>query len=93
MANHSSSKKSIRQIARRTLVNTNRLSRVRTFVKKAEIALGMHAQKPTSQAEAMPLVRAAESELMRAASKGTILKATASRKISRLVKRAKALLA
>jgi small subunit ribosomal protein S20 len=93
MANHSSSKKSIRQIARRTLINTNRLSRVRTFVKKAEIALGMHSQKATSQAEALPLVIAAESELMRAASKGTILKATASRKVSRLIKRVKALTA
>ena len=93
MANHSSSKKSIRQIARRTLVNTNRMSRVRTFVKKAEVALGMHTQKAISQAEAMPMVVAAEAELMRAAQKGTILKATASRKVSRLVKRAKALTA
>ncbi|MDP2193005.1 MAG: 30S ribosomal protein S20 [Alphaproteobacteria bacterium] len=91
MANHTSAKKSIRQIERRTLVNKNRMSRVRTFVKKAEIALGMHTQKALSQAEVMPMVVAAERELMKAVSKGTILKATASRKVSRLVKRAKAL--
>ena len=91
MANHSSAKKCIRKTEKRTEINKNRMSRVRTFVKRAEIALGMHGKQATAQAEAMALVVAAEKELMRAAGKGTILKNTASRKVSRLVKRAKAL--
>jgi small subunit ribosomal protein S20 len=93
MANHSSSKKAIRQIERRTEVNRSRISRVRTYVKKAEVALGMHKQAPVTQQDAMDSVLKAESELMRAASRGVIHKKTASRKVSRLVKRAKALAA
>lgn len=93
MANHSSSKKAIRQIERRTEVNRSRVSRVRTYVKKAEVALGMHKQNPVTQQEAMDSVLKAESELMRAAARGVMHKKTASRKVSRMVKRAKALAA
>ena len=39
MANHKSAKKRIRQTARRTEVNTARVSRIRTFVKKVETAI------------------------------------------------------
>jgi small subunit ribosomal protein S20 len=92
MANHKSAKKCIRQTVRRTEVNRQRVSRVRTFVKKAEMDLGMHQQAAVStEAAAMTSVVAAESELMRAAQKGVLSKKAASRKVSRLVKRAKAL--
>ena len=92
MANHSSAKKAIRQITKRTEVNRTRLSRVRTFVKKAEIALGMHKGHAADSKNAMDFVMKAESEIMTAASKGVFHKKMASRKVSRLVKRAKALI-
>lgn len=93
MANHSSSKKAIRQIERRTEVNRSRISRVRTFIKKAEVALGMHKTPAVTQEEAKASVLKAESEIMRAVSRGMIHQKTASRKISRLIKRVKALTA
>ena len=85
MANTSSAKKATRKIARRTAVNTARRSRVRTFLRKVEeaIASGDHGA-------AQAAFKAAEPEMMRAASKGVIHKNTASRKISRLSARVKA---
>ncbi|CAO5682616.1 MAG: 30S ribosomal protein S20 [Holosporales bacterium] len=91
MANHKSAKKCIRQTVRRTEVNRNRISRVRTFVKKAETDVGMHSAAAVTQENAMISVVAAERELMRAARKGVVHKKAAARKISRLVKRAKAI--
>ena len=88
MANTKSAKKSIRQISARTAVNRNRRSRVRTFLKKVEasIAEGNHAN-------ALAALRVAESEIFRAVSKGIYKKNTASRTVSRLNTRIKALAA
>lgn len=86
MANTSSAKKATRKIARRTAVNKSRRSRVRTFIRKVEEAL-ISGNKEAAQ-EAL---RAAQPELMRAAAKGVVHKNTASRKISRLAGRVKAL--
>ncbi|PSJ57902.1 30S ribosomal protein S20 [Pseudaminobacter soli (ex Li et al. 2025)] len=86
MANTSSAKKATRKIASRTAVNKNRRSRVRTYVRKVEEAL---AAGDKSAAEAALL--AAQPELMRAATKGVLHKNTASRKVSRLTLRVKAL--
>jgi small subunit ribosomal protein S20 len=86
MANTSSAKKATRKIARRTAVNKNRRSRVRTYVRKVEEAL---ASGDKRAAEAAFL--AAQPELMRAATKGVMHKNTASRKVSRLAKRLKTL--
>ncbi|MGQ2907484.1 MAG: 30S ribosomal protein S20 [Aliihoeflea sp.] len=86
MANTSSAKKATRKIAARTAVNKNRRSRVRTFLRKVEEAL-LSGDKTAAQ-EAF---RAAQPELMRAASKGVFHKNTASRKVSRLANRVKAL--
>ncbi|MDH6230980.1 small subunit ribosomal protein S20 [Mesorhizobium soli] len=86
MANTSSAKKATRKIAARTAVNKNRRSRVRTYVRKVEEAL---ASGDKSAAEAALL--AAQPELMRAATKGVLHKNTASRKVSRLTLRVKAL--
>jgi small subunit ribosomal protein S20 len=84
MANHKSAKKCIRQTERRTAMNRNRLSRVRTYVKKAEMAIGSESKEVSVEA-----LRQAQKELMRGASKGVLHKNTAARKISRLAKRLK----
>lgn len=86
MANTSSAKKAARKIARRTDVNRTRRSRVRTFVRKVEEAL---AAGDKGAAEAAFAV--AQPELMRAANHGVLHKNTASRKVSRLAHRVKAL--
>lgn len=86
MANTSSAKKATRQTATRTAINKNRRSRVRTFVKKVEEAIS-----GGDQAAAREALRAAQPELMRSAQKGLMHKKTASRKISRLSARVKAL--
>ena len=86
MANTSSAKKATRKIARRAAVNKNRRSRVRTFVRKVEEAL---AAGDKTAAEAA--FKAAQPELMRAATKGVLHRNTASRKVSRLAQRLKTL--
>ncbi len=86
MANHLSSKKRIRRNARRAVVNSTRMSRVRTFIKKAEAAIAAG-----NQAVAKETFRTAESEIMRAVSKGTMHMNTAARKVSRLSARVKAM--
>jgi small subunit ribosomal protein S20 len=85
MANTPSAKKAARKIERRTEVNRNRRSRVRTFLRKVEEAI-LTGDKDAAQAA----LKAAEPEMMRAASKGVYHKNTASRKISRLAHRVKA---
>lgn len=86
MANTVSAKKATRKIARRTLVNKSRRSRVRTFVRKVEEAIASGDQSRAADA-----LRAAQPELMRAATKGAMHRNTASRKVSRLAARVKAL--
>lgn len=86
MANTKSAKKMTRKIAKRTAVNRSRRSRMRTFVRKVEEALA--AGDP---AQALAALRAAEPEVMRAAQRGIVHKNTASRKVSRLASRVRAL--
>lgn len=86
MANTASAKKSVRKIERRTLVNRNRRSRIRTFIRKVEEAI-----ESGDQALATSALRAAQPEIMRGAQKGLFHKNTASRKISRLSKSVKAI--
>ena len=86
MANTSSAKKAARKIEARTAVNKNRRSRVRTFVRKVEEALASGDKGAAEEA-----FKAAQPELMRAAAKGVVHKNTASRKVSRLAQRVKAL--
>lgn len=82
MANTSSAKKAARKIARRTIVNKARRSRMRGYVRKVEEAIA--GGDPETARAAM---RAAEPEIMRAAQKGVLPKNTASRKVSRLTLR------
>lgn len=86
MANHKSAEKRIRQTERRTLVNRNRVSRIRTFVKKVEAAI--EAGDKTAAAEAF---KAAQPEMHRGITKGVLAKNTVARKLSRLSGRIKAL--
>jgi small subunit ribosomal protein S20 len=86
MANTKSAKKANRRTARRTVINTNRRSRLRSFVRAVELALAAgDAQK------AREAFKAAEPVIMSSAGKGVIHKRTASRKISRLAQRVKVL--
>jgi small subunit ribosomal protein S20 len=79
MANTPGAKKAVRKIERRTEVNKARRSRVRTFLRKFEEAL---AKGDATQAKAAFVE--AQSELMRAVSKGVVHKNTGARKVSRL---------
>ena len=86
MANTPRSKKRARQIERRTDVNKARRSRIRTFIRKVEEAIA------SGNAEAAALaLKTAQPELMRGVTKGVVHKNTASRKVSRLAARVKAL--
>jgi small subunit ribosomal protein S20 len=86
MANTVSAKKMTRKIERRTEVNKVRKSRMRTFLRKVEEAIASG-----DAAQAAAALKAAQPELMRAAQKGVVHKNTASRKVSRLASRVKAL--
>ncbi|MEL6201131.1 MAG: 30S ribosomal protein S20 [Pseudomonadota bacterium] len=86
MANTVSAKKATRKIEARTAVNKNRRSRVRTYIRRVEEAIAGNKVD-----EAKEALRAVQPELMRAASKGVMHKNTASRKISRLAARVKAI--
>jgi small subunit ribosomal protein S20 len=86
MANTSSAKKAARQAVKRTAVNKMRTTRVRNVVRKAEESFSGGDAKAVSVA-----LVAAESAMMKAAQNGTLHKNTASRKVSRLAKRMKAM--
>ncbi|ACJ00421.1 MULTISPECIES: 30S ribosomal protein S20 [Rhodospirillales] len=86
MANHKSAEKRIRQIKKRTEINRARISRIRTFVKKVELAIASGDKAAANEA-----FREAQPELMRGATKGVLHRNTVSRKLSRLNQRIKAL--
>jgi small subunit ribosomal protein S20 len=86
MPSHVSAEKRVRQTAKRTAVNKNRKTQVRSAVRKVEEALAAGDKKAAQAA-----FKAAEPALMKGVSKGVIHRNTASRKVSRLAKRVKAL--
>jgi small subunit ribosomal protein S20 len=86
MANSPSSKKRALQAERRAEINKARRSRMRTFVRKVEEAIATGDFSAAAKA-----LKAAQPEIMRNVSKGVVHKNTASRKISRLAGRVKAL--
>ncbi|MDE2487607.1 MAG: 30S ribosomal protein S20 [Alphaproteobacteria bacterium] len=86
MANTPGAKKAVRKIARRTEVNKSRRSRVRTFLRTFEEAV-----TAGDVAKAKAAFVEAQSEVMRAVSKGVIHKNTGSRKVSRLAAQLKKL--
>lgn len=79
MPNTRSAKKMVRKIERRTVINKNRRSRMRTFIRKLEEAIASG-----DKAAAQTAFKVAEPEIMRAVHKGILHKNTGSRKVSRL---------
>ena len=86
MANTPQARKRIRRNNRRAEINGARMSRIRGFVKKVETAIEGGDAKVAAEA-----LKAAQPELMRGVTKGVYHKNTASRKMSRLSARVKAL--
>lgn len=86
MANTPQSKKRIRRNNRRAEVNTARMSRIRSFVKKVEAAVEAGDKEAAANA-----LRAAQPELARGVARGVMHKNTVARKMSRLSKRVAAL--
>lgn len=86
MANTPQARKRIRRNTRRTVINTNRVSRIRTFIKSVETAI-----EAGDKDQAVAALRAAQPELFRGVARGIMHKNTASRKFSRLSKRVAAL--
>ena len=86
MANSPQAKKRVRTNATRARINAARRSRIRTFLKKVDLAVAAGDQAGASSA-----FRTAQSELMRGVSKGVFKKNTAARTVSRMNARIKAL--
>ncbi|MGN7437206.1 MAG: 30S ribosomal protein S20 [Alcanivorax sp.] len=86
MANHASAKKRVRRNERRAEINTARKSRIRTFVKKVEMAIDAGNADQAKEA-----LKQAQPELYKGVSKGLMHKNTVARKLSRLTKRIKAI--
>ncbi|MDE2302249.1 MAG: 30S ribosomal protein S20 [Sphingomonadales bacterium] len=86
MANTPQAKKRIRRNESRAIINGNRLSRIRTFVKKVEVALdgGDRAAAEAALKEAQP-------EMARGVARGVLHRNTVARKLSRLTRRLAAL--
>lgn len=85
MANSPQAKKRARQAARRLEVNKARRSRIRTHLRAVEEAIASGDKEAAAAA-----LKAAQPELMRGVTKGVYHKNTASRKMSRLSARVKA---
>ncbi|MCY4005582.1 MAG: 30S ribosomal protein S20 [Rhodobacteraceae bacterium] len=85
MANTRQARKRIKQALRRTQVNRARTSRIRTFIRQVEAAIESGDGKTAAKA-----LKQAQPEVMRGVSRGVLHRKTASRRISRLAKRVKA---
>ena len=86
MANTRSAKKAVRKMARRTEVNKSRRSRMRTFVRQVEEAIDAGDRKAAQDA-----LQKAQPVIMQAAQRRILHKSTASRRVSRLSARVKAM--
>lgn len=86
MANTVSAKKAVRKIERKTAVNRDRRSKMRSYIRRVDeaIASGDHQAAEAALKDAQPLI-------MRAANAGIVHKNAASRKVSRLAQKVKAL--
>ena len=86
MANHKSAQKRARQTETRTVANSARRNRMRTSIKKVEQAISGGDKKA-----AMDALRAAQPEIQRGADSRVIAANAASRRVSRLNARIKAM--
>ena len=84
MANHISAKKRIRRNSKMEIVNKVRKNRVRSFIKKVELAI----LKEDKKLARIALIEA-QPEMHRSVTKGIFKKNTISRKLSRLSARIK----
>jgi small subunit ribosomal protein S20 len=86
MANTVSAKKAVRKIERKTAVNRDRRSKMRSYIRRVDeaVASGDHAAAAAALKDAQPLI-------MRAANAGIVHKNAAARKVSRLTRKVKAL--
>lgn len=82
MANTKSAKRADRSAKRRTDINKNCRSRLKSTVRSVEEAIAAGKKDV-----AVAALKAAEPELMRGSQKGIVHKRTASRKVSRLAAR------
>ncbi len=88
MANNPSAEKRIRQTEKRTERNRARRSRVRTYLRKVEMAI-----ESGKKDEALAAFQAAQPEMQRAVGKGVLHLNTVARRLSRLSARIKAIAA
>tara|TARA_Y100001970_G_scaffold198506_1_gene241517 strand:+ start:2074 stop:2337 length:264 start_codon:yes stop_codon:yes gene_type:complete len=86
MANHKSSKKRILRNNKRNEINSNRISRIRTYIKKVETEISAENKDKANEA-----FKLAMPEIQIGVSKGLIHKNTASRKLSRLSNKIKSI--
>lgn len=86
MAHTVQAKKRIRQLKKHTQINRMRRNRTRTFMRLVENAL-----QEGDKAAAMEALKLLQPEIMRGVSKGIFHKNTASRRISRINSRIKAI--
>lgn len=86
MANHESAKKAYRQNVKRAAQNKSRMSKIKTFIKKVYAAI---ASGSVQDAEAS--FKVAQSEIMCGVKKEIIKLNTASRKVSKLSHKVKAM--
>ncbi len=86
MANHLSAKTRIRRNQRRNAINGNRVSRIRSYVKAVEMAVAAGDRDAARAA-----FKTVQPELHRGVRAGVMHANTASRKISRLNARVKAM--
>lgn len=86
MANTKSAKKAARQAVRRAAINKSRRSALKTQVRRVEEAIASG-----DKSVALEAMKMAEPLLARTAQKGVLPKKTASRKVSRLTARVKAM--
>ena len=86
MANHKSSKKRILRNNKRSEINSNRISRIRTYIKKVETEISSENKDKANEA-----FKLAMPEIQRGVSKGLMHKNTASRKLSRLSNKIKSI--
>ena len=86
MANTPQAKKRIRRNTHRAEINGARVSRIRSFLKRVELAIDGGDKKAAADA-----LHSAQPELARGVARGVLHKNTAARKMSRLSKRVAAM--
>lgn len=89
MPSHKNAEKCVRKTARQTVVNRNRVSKIRTATKKVENMISQPQKAETSVL--VMAFRECQKQIMKGVTKGVVHKNTAMRKISRLAKKIKEL--